>query len=433
MSVRLSKLEQVDEKSEYVKDFISAKSAWFIRSGIYLMALVTAALLTISCLVEYPDKITTQITITTLSPPLNVVTQASGNLLLTVQENQVVSKGQTLAYVANSANSAAVMQLKQAVQQADLSQRPAPALQTLLQFQRQQLGEIYKDYSELIISAKNVVLFDDITRLDQQARLLELEVTKYQAFLRKRQHQIGLLTAETQLVQRDYSRNVQLFGKGVIASAQLEVKERELLQAKEALQTASLSFSETDIRLVEIQKALNDIAVQNQQRKQELSATLLEAQKKLLGQIALWEQKYVLTSPMAGRVAFFKFWSNSQFATQGESVFTVLPANSTDIIGKVIMPALNSAKVRVGQKVVIKLNDYQYREFGQVKGVVESISLIPKNQEYSIQVHLPEKLLTTYKKKLAFRTEMQGSAEIITEDLRLIERIYYQFRGLFMA
>lgn len=32
---------------------------------------------------------------------------------------------------------------------------------------------------------------------------------------------------------------------------------------------------------------------------------------------------------------------------------------------------------------------------------------------------------------LEFDKEMRGSAEIITEDLRLIERVFYQFRELF--
>jgi len=41
-----------------------------------------------------------------------------------------------------------------------------------------------------------------------------------------------------------------------------------------------------------------------------------------------------------------------------------------------------------------------------------------------------EGLRTTYKKDLDYRPEMSGSAQIITEDLRLIERIFNQFRAL---
>jgi len=39
-------------------------------------------------------------------------------------------------------------------------------------------------------------------------------------------------------------------------------------------------------------------------------------------------------------------------------------------------------------------------------------------------------LVTNYHKTLDFKPQMQGSAEIITEDLRLLERLFYQYRAL---
>jgi HlyD family secretion protein len=39
-----------------------------------------------------------------------------------------------------------------------------------------------------------------------------------------------------------------------------------------------------------------------------------------------------------------------------------------------------------------------------------------------LEVDFPEKLKTTYGKELIFSQEMQGSAEIVTEDLRLLDK-----------
>jgi len=39
-----------------------------------------------------------------------------------------------------------------------------------------------------------------------------------------------------------------------------------------------------------------------------------------------------------------------------------------------------------------------------------------------LEVDFPEKLLTNYGKELVFSQEMTGSAEIITEDLRLLDK-----------
>jgi hypothetical protein len=66
-----------------------------------------------------------------------------------------------------------------------------------------------------------------------------------------------------------------------------------------------------------------------------------------------------------------------------------------------------------------------------LNGLVKSISLIPdKEGLYFVDVGLPEKMITSYNKEIDFKQEMRGNAEIITEDLRLIERFFYQFREI---
>jgi hypothetical protein len=43
---------------------------------------------------------------------------------------------------------------------------------------------------------------------------------------------------------------------------------------------------------------------------------------------------------------------------------------------------------------------------------------------------VPRNLVTTFNRKIDFRQEMSGQAEIITEDLSMLERLFYQFRRL---
>jgi hypothetical protein len=39
-------------------------------------------------------------------------------------------------------------------------------------------------------------------------------------------------------------------------------------------------------------------------------------------------------------------------------------------------------------------------------------------------------MTTTYNKQLNFKPQLQGDTEIITEDLRLLERVFYQIKRL---
>ncbi len=59
-----------------------------------------------------------------------------------------------------------------------------------------------------------------------------------------------------------------------------------------------------------------------------------------------------------------------------------------------------------------------------------SISEVPEKEKYTVLISLPEGMTSTYNKQLNFRPQLQGETEIITEDLRVLERVFYQIRKL---
>ncbi|MNE70369.1 Hemolysin secretion protein D, plasmid [compost metagenome] len=95
-------------------------------------------------------------------------------------------------------------------------------------------------------------------------------------------------------------------------------------------------------------------------------------------------------------------------------------------------PALNSGKIQVGQEVNIRLTNFPDSQYGMLNGKIKNISLTPDEEgNLRIDVVLPRRLETSYNKTIPFQQEMSGSAEIVTEDLRLTERLLYQFREVF--
>ncbi|WP_395046683.1 HlyD family secretion protein [Flavobacterium sp.] len=141
---------------------------------------------------------------------------------------------------------------------------------------------------------------------------------------------------------------------------------------------------------------------------------------------------YTLKSSIAGEVTFLQVWTENQTIISGDNVFSIIPTTQKGFVGKVKAPALNSGKIEIGQQVNTRLANFPDREFGVLKGEVKNISLVPdKDGNLLIDVILPKGLQTSYRKQIPFQQEMKGSAEIITEDLRLLERILYQFREIF--
>ena len=61
-------------------------------------------------------------------------------------------------------------------------------------------------------------------------------------------------------------------------------------------------------------------------------------------------------------------------------------------------------------------------EYGMIKVKIDKLKLIKHKNVYYFILDMPEKLTTTYKTSLPYIPQMQGSAEIITKDQRLINK-----------
>lgn len=177
---------------------------------------------------------------------------------------------------------------------------------------------------------------------------------------------------------------------------------------------------DTDFTRLGLQQAgIKPIEQENEQQSQYYN---------LKNQIHQFEYNYVLKSPVDGKVAFMKYWSTNQTVTGGDIIFTIIPSNPGSLIGKVKLPIERSGEVKAGLKVIIKLDNYPYREYGSVKGMVMAISPIPSDNTYITEISLENGLTTNYGKKLDFSQEMTGTAEIVTKDMRLIERLIQPIR-----
>ena len=158
-----------------------------------------------------------------------------------------------------------------------------------------------------------------------------------------------------------------------------------------------------------------------------LQITLDAAHHQLQTQIKSWEQTYLLVSPMDGVVTLTKYWQKNQNINAGEVLVTVVPIAKTKIVGKILLPPQGAGKVKEGQMVNVKFDNFPYMEFGMVRVQIKNISLVPVSVEnnqkaYMLEVVFLDKLKTNYGKELTFSQEMTGSAEIITDDLRLLDK-----------
>ena len=79
------------------------------------------------------------------------------------------------------------------------------------------------------------------------------------------------------------------------------------------------------VAVTEGEKQINDLSHKRGEDLRVARTELSESYKKLLAAIEVWENDFVLRAPADGKVAFYDFWADQQFVTQGKSVFIIAP------------------------------------------------------------------------------------------------------------
>lgn len=415
--------------SEEVRDILTDPPKNILKWGNTILLCFIIILLIISWFVKYPDIVSSQIVITTETPPQKLVANNSGKIdAILVSNKETVSKNTPLAVLENSASYKDVFLLKSIVDTINLDKSKFP----FEKLKSSQLGDVESTFSsfqkEYIANQLNTNF--QPYRVENNAQSYEAIQLKERLSLLESQKSIN--ESELKLKHSDLNRSELLYKEGVISTQEIEKQKVLFLQDQKNYKNVLSNISQLRSSINELNKN-NKVTIINESKENiNLERNVLQSFYQLKKSIKDWELNYVLRSSINGRVNFLQLWSVNQSINIGDNVFSIIPIGGYHYIGKVKAPAQNFGKVKVGQNVNIKLANYPDQEFGILEGVINNISLTPdKDGNLLLDVSLPKGLQTSYKKRIAFQQEMNGRADIVTDDLRLIERLLYQFRSIF--
>lgn len=423
-------IESLELRSEEVQEILTKVPHWMIRWGNVLFLVLILMLLFMSWFVKYPDIITSEALITTQIPPQKEYAKITGKLdAILVTDNQEVENNQPLAILENTANYKDVFKLKSVIDTIQVNSKyfhfPIDNLPLLF------LGDIESQYALFENSYIQYQLNAALKPFNNEAVANSYSISELNRRLQSLQSQRDINKTELEFTNNDLQRNKTLFDKGVISAQDYENKQLEYAQAERNYKNFESSISQIREGISNARRTSKGNDINKVKEEMILLKNVIQSFNQLKKAIKDWEYQYVLQSNINGKVAFLNYWNTNQTVNQGDLVFTIIPSESSSFIAKLKTPAQNSGKIKTGQKVNIKLENYPDTEFGVLNGTVKNMSLISdKDGLYLINVELPKKLVTSYNKEIGFKQEMRGTAEIVTEDLRLIGRFFYRFREI---
>jgi multidrug efflux pump subunit AcrA (membrane-fusion protein) len=421
-------MPQYQHHHEDVQDIMSKMPHWLVRRGTTLLFVIVALLFAGAYFIRFPDVIVTQVNITSSNPPVKIVAQAGGKIReMFVQNNQAVRENEPIYLLENAAHYPDILQLQQLLRRLDTSLYLRNALRDFDFAQPLQLGTLQAGYAALYQAVNQYLFFSDKHFTAQKVGQLQSQLTYQHQLNEELQRKDQLLQQQLQLEQKRYRVDSMLAKEKVIAPLEFDNSKRELLNKQMNADAIKANLLQNKLQQTEYLKNITDLQQQSLQQENDLQQKIREQVKQLQGQLEIWEQQYLVKSPVAGKVSFFKFWKAHQFISSGEAVLMVVPPVQ-HYVARATLPVDGAGKVKPGQKVLIKLSAYPFREFGMIRGSISGVSTVALDTAYAMDIRLVNGLLTTARRQIPSQPQLPGTAEVLTNDMSILARLFYSLR-----
>ncbi|MFC2089423.1 HlyD family secretion protein [Bacteroidota bacterium] len=421
--------KKIELRSEEIEDILGKVPGWLTRNGITMLLVVITILLLSAWVFKIPDVKKAEITVSSAIPPADIEARADGKILqLFVEDNEKVERGKVLAVIENPADFEDVMAMEKLLVKVNLlaiSQDPV----TFPTNGNTDLGMIQGTYAGFQKKYRDYFDFILLDYHKRKVQLLQNELEQYRQYSIRLEERAEILEEEYRLSEKQYARDSTLFLQGVVSESNFEEAKSQMLSKRVSWHEVLTLTAENEIKIAGIREIVLDLELKRQESYTLLLTSAEEALNNLNASIAAWKNKYLIITPIDGIVTFNQIWSENQNVKSGDKVMSVVPNDNEELLGKILLPLKGAGEVLPGQQVNIRFENFPYMEYGMVKGIVQNVSKVPQNNHYTVEVSLPEGLTTYYGYHIDFSQNMKGQAEILTDKMRLMQRIFNPVRN----
>ncbi len=428
----MSDISKLETHSEEIQELMGFIPKGVVRWGLTVIFLILSGIIIGSFFFRSPEIITAPMVLTTENPPVELLSKSNGKIdRLFVQNGQKLDAGTLVALINNPTKYPDYLLLKKGLNVDSYTFTWDELVLTDELLGQLTLGELQSFYSSFL---KNLNSFRHYLRqnlIPQKIELLKKQIAKQKEYYQTQLRQRDIQMKDLILSVKAFDRDSVLFIKQAISESEYE-KARQTLLVKKAVSIGfDASLKNTESSILQMQQNSVELLMQHEKELAQFRLDLEESKQNLENRMHEWEEKYLVTTPVVGKITYTSVWTENQEVKAGELIGTVVPLVNLTIIAKAVVPTAGFGKVEVGQKVNIKLAGFPYMQFGMLKGRIRSVSLVPEVKGYVAEIELEDGMISSYKENLKFIQQMDGTAEIVTKDLRLIYRFINPLRALF--
>jgi len=429
--IKLPNHKEIEIHTEEVNDILSRPPVWIVSWGISLFLAIIVVFFTGSIFFTYPDVITAPVTISSTHLPVQLRAKTGGKIeRFLVQEGEAVTAGSVVAIIESATDYSDYKTL----QQLCTHFQPTSAITFPPHLK---LGNIQSSYTQFLKSLHDYNTFLAANYHAQKIALIRKQMAEQQEILRLGERQLHNFEEQYSIQKKVYVRDSALFAQGIIPEAEIEQSRLKRLAAVQQYESLKSAITGMKLTLLQSEQMIFELTQEQHDRRLQFENSLTGSFDNLTSQMAQWEQTNVIISPVAGTALFTQYWQEHQHVNTGDLILTISPQEKSGISGKLYIPLQGSGKVKTGQQVNIKLDNYPYMEFGMVEGKITHISAMPVEMGgvkiMIADVGFPNGLITNYNLSVETGEELNGTGDIITENISLFARFFNPIKHVFKS
>ncbi len=412
--------QSIYRNSEEVQEIITAVPSWILRRGIFLILMVLLSIVLLSAFIRYPEVVKTSLKINSLNSPKGAIAHQQGKLVkLLVSENEQVVAQQPLAYIESTGRHEEVMELANKLNNISrLLNASKPVATKDFEITDLNLGELQGNYQSFYQAYLQFINTQSGGLYLTQKGYLEKDLQEIKKLQGQIHQQKSIQEQEFANAQEEYDAYKKLKSKNVISNSEFKQQENKYLSSKYPLQQTATALLNNNSSYMAKQK---EIATLNNTIREE-QAKFGQALNGMITETNSWLMKYVIFSPLAGRVGYAGILQENQHVAVNQELFIVNPGN-TNFFGEVQIPQYNMGKVKLGQRTLIKLRSYPFEEYGIINGKISYITDVAlKDSVFIAKIDFGKFEQKNPENPIILKPGMQADAEIITQESSLLQR-----------
>lgn len=415
------KNNDIELRSEELQDIIGRIPTRIEKYGILVMFCMMIMLLVGSFLFKYPDTLEATVIITNSTPPANIVARTTGNLeYVNTKNKNTVKTGDILGVIKNTAKYEDVLKLKSIITQWNSGLVELSILVSWMSQNELQLGELHNVYATFRSNAVNLYNFRKQSYYPKKIATMEKRMASRHEMEEKEHQQNTLYEEQEQIVKEVFLRDSVLYATGMLSAEDYEKSKYSYSQSRQGPINREVDHRQHEIQDLTDRETLLDLQNQHFLNTNQYEQGLQNSALALFETMEQWEHQYLLKSPIDGVLNLTGVWGENQFVASGDAVFVVVPTSLKQPIGRALLPAAGAGKVKVGQRVIISINNFPEEEYGNLVGNVLAMANTPTSDgNYMIDIAFPDGLKTIFKKELPPSQQLLGTARIIVQNRRL--------------